>query len=282
MDNVNAALAQPGGPEADERWEAHVRTMAHVFPYPPTPNLVMGAQRRLARPASPRLRRTQVAWALGIVLTLTVGLLAVPQVRAAILDFLQIGGVRIFPVAPTSTPTLTPAPTSTPASGAQAAGTPFPSTATPRPTATLLPSLLDLAGETTLDKAQVSLGVPIPLPPDYGPPDLVFLQDLGGPMVVLVWLDPAQPDHVLLSLHLLTCQECATKIEPVVIRTTQVNGHPAVWAEGPYMLQLGNRDYGPRRLIDGHVLIWTDGRITYRLETDLTLEEAVRVAESLE
>ena len=89
MDNVNAALAQPGGPEADERWEAQVRTMARVFPYPPTPNLVMGAQRRLARPASPRLRRTQVAWALGIALTLTVGLLAVPQVRAAILDFLH-------------------------------------------------------------------------------------------------------------------------------------------------------------------------------------------------
>jgi hypothetical protein len=36
------------------------------------------------------------------------------------------------------------------------------------------------------------------------------------------------------------------------------------------------------RLIDGHVLIWTDGVTTYRLETALDLEEAVRVAESLE
>jgi hypothetical protein len=34
-------------------------------------------------------------------------------------------------------------------------------------------------------------------------------------------------------------------------------------------------------LIEGHVLIWTEGEITYRLETDMPLEEAVRVAESL-
>jgi hypothetical protein len=36
------------------------------------------------------------------------------------------------------------------------------------------------------------------------------------------------------------------------------------------------------RLIDGHVLIWTDGNLTYRLETDLSLEEALKVAESLQ
>ncbi len=280
MDNVNAALAQPGGPDADERWEAQVRAMARSFPYPPTPNLAGAVRRQRARPVP--TRRLQLAWALAIALVLIVGLLAVPQVRAAILDFLQIGGVRIFLVAPTPTPTPTPAPTSTPASGAQAAGTPFPPTATPRPTTTRLPSLLDLAGETTLDKAQAGLGASIPLPPDYGLPDLVFLQNFGGPMVVLVWLDPAQPNRVRLSLHLLTCQDCATKIEPIRITTTEVNGNPAVWAEGPYMLQLRNRDFGPHRLIEGHVLIWTDGRITYRLETDLALEEAVRVAESLE
>jgi hypothetical protein len=30
------------------------------------------------------------------------------------------------------------------------------------------------------------------------------------------------------------------------------------------------------------VLIWEENQITYRLETDLPLEEAVRIAESLE
>jgi hypothetical protein len=35
------------------------------------------------------------------------------------------------------------------------------------------------------------------------------------------------------------------------------------------------------RLIEGHVLIWENGNITYRLETALDLKEAVKVAESL-
>jgi hypothetical protein len=36
------------------------------------------------------------------------------------------------------------------------------------------------------------------------------------------------------------------------------------------------------RLINGHVLIWAGLDVTYRLETDLSLEEAVKIAESLE
>jgi hypothetical protein len=35
-------------------------------------------------------------------------------------------------------------------------------------------------------------------------------------------------------------------------------------------------------MIEGHVLIWTEGEVTYRLETKLTLDEAIKVAESLE
>jgi hypothetical protein len=36
------------------------------------------------------------------------------------------------------------------------------------------------------------------------------------------------------------------------------------------------------RLIDGNVLIWENNQITYRLETNLELDEAVRIAESLQ
>jgi hypothetical protein len=48
------------------------------------------------------------------------------------------------------------------------------------------------------------------------------------------------------------------------------------------MLKLSNGVYQDVRLIKGHVLIWEQEEITYRLETDLPLEEAVRVAESLQ
>ena len=44
-------------------------------------------------------------------------------------------------------------------------------------------------------------------------------------------------------------------------------------------LQLG--DLEQRVFITSHVLIWTDRGVTYRLETDLLLGEAIVIAESL-
>jgi hypothetical protein len=60
-----------------------------------------------------------------------------------------------------------------------------------------------------------------------------------------------------------------------------VRGQRALWTEGPYLIQQRDGDYSIRRLIDGHVLIWQEGEITYRLETGAPLDEAVKIAESL-
>jgi hypothetical protein len=37
-----------------------------------------------------------------------------------------------------------------------------------------------------------------------------------------------------------------------------------------------------RRLIAGHVLIWDENGVTYRLESNLDLSQAIEIAESLE
>jgi hypothetical protein len=71
------------------------------------------------------------------------------------------------------------------------------------------------------------------------------------------------------------------KFNPPVIQETRVNGQRAIWTEGTYMLQTTNGDYVERRLVVGHVLVWARKDITYRLETDLPLEEAIKIAESL-
>jgi hypothetical protein len=67
-----------------------------------------------------------------------------------------------------------------------------------------------------------------------------------------------------------------------VIQDTEVNGLRGIWAVGPYPLILNSGDIQVTRMIDGHVLIWAEDEITYRLETDLSLEEAIKIAESLE
>ncbi len=114
-------------------------------------------------------------------------------------------------------------------------------------------------------------------------PDRVFVQDVGGNMVVLVWIDPQQPERVLMSLHFIPNGSWAIdKMKPKLIQETTVNGQRAIWTVGPYPIRFSNGDIDFIRLIDGHVLIWADGNVTYRLETNLPLEEALKIAESLQ
>jgi len=145
--------------------------------------------------------------------------------------------------------------------------------------------LENIAGKTTLEDAQRKVNFPILLPThpaELGNPDVVFVQNLDGEMVILVWLEPEQPKNILMSLHMIPKGSWAVgKVEPTVIQETQVSGHRAIWAVGPYPLVLSNGDTQFMRMIEGRVLIWADGDVTYRLESDLSLEEALKIAESL-
>jgi hypothetical protein len=267
--------------------QTRLRQVADTFSYPPSPDIASAVRWRLEHaPTRPAQFRRYLAWGVVIALVILAGLMAVPQVRAAVFEILRIGAVRIVPVAPT--PLVTPAvPTSAPASVAPIP-TPLNKTqATPSPSPTPLSSVLDLAGETTLAEARAKVSFPIRLPAypaDLGAPDHVFLQDLGGPMVVLVWMDGTQPGRVRMSLHELGPGTFAEKVQPPVIEATTINGQPAVWTEGPYLLQFlrgGQVVYETQRLVEGHTLVWTQGQVTYRLESDLTLTEAARIAAAL-
>jgi hypothetical protein len=195
-------------------------------------------------------------------------ILLTPQARAGVGTVLRIGAVRIG---------LAPAPSATPAASPPYTG----------PVPTPLPSLLDLAGATTLDQARAQAGFPIRLPaypPDLGAPRYVFLQDLNGPMVALVWVDPTHPGGVRLALFELSSNVYIYKSGATTVTETTVHGQRALWTQGPYVVQVienGQVIYATRVLVNGHALIWTEGSITYRLETSASLDEAVKIAESL-
>jgi hypothetical protein len=258
-------------------FEKQLSSVAKGLDYPRTPNIAGSVMARL-RPAAPRRAISRgFAWSLAVILVLATSLMLIPPARAAILDFIQIGIVRIFRAEPTP---LTPP-------NQQIPSTIMPITATAASTSeSLIPLLERLAGELTLEEAQQTVNYPILLPsypPDLGQPDRVFVQDADGDMTILVWIDPQQPSQVLMSLHMIPRGSwAAEKMNPALVQETTVNGQRAVWAVGPYPIRFSDGDLDFARLIDGHVLIWTDGTITYRLETQLDLEEAIRVAESLE
>jgi len=268
-----------------ELFEKQVLSISMGLEYPRTPDIAGSVMTRLRPSTRTRFisrpfggaQGRRLAWSLTIILVLFSSLMLIPSARAAIIEFIQIGVVRIF--GPEPTPVAPP--------NQEAPSTLTPVTATPGPTLpSLIPLLEDLAGEMNLEEAQQTVNYPILLPSypsDLGQPDHIFVQEAEGKMAILVWLDAQEPERVMMSLHFIPEGSWAIdKMNPTLVQETSVNGQPAIWTVGPYPVRLHNGDIDFTRLIDGHVLIWAEGTVTYRLETDLSLEEAIRIAESLE
>lgn len=244
---------------SDDRWEAFVRDTARDFPYPPTPEIDSAAY----QPA--RSRQTLSRWRLAAALLLValVAALAVPDVRAAVLEVLRIGAVRIFLIEPVHTPSPTPP-----------ASTPTPATPSP---------VLNLPGETSLALVRARLKDRVRLPAELGEPDRVFLQYLGGPVVTLVWVVADDPNTAEWVLQILDRDVSASKeMYQGRPRAVTVNGRPGVWLEDVHEIVFYRVSGENRRLVQAHTLVWDVDGITYRLETARPLADALRVAESLQ
>jgi hypothetical protein len=248
-------------PVKQDQLEKELSDMASRLQYPATPDISARIQTRLADGRSQRLVPS-LRLALALLLLLALLAISVPAVRARLAGFFQIGVVRIVP--------LTAAPT-------------FENNSTPAPTSSL-DSLLNLAGETTLAQAHKITGFPILLPTypsDLGSPERVYFQSRAK-MLILVWLDPADHQKVRLSLYEFGPDTFVMKkIDANILQETSVTGHYAVWTSGPYFVEVKGNDFQSIQLVDGHVLIWMVDSLTYRLETDLALNEAIKIGESL-
>jgi len=252
--------------DQEESWEMRVQESARHFEYPSTPDVVnaVRSQRRPRRSVIYR-RWAQVAAAIFILLA---AMMAVPEIRAAVLEILRIGAVRIFQNEPTPTPSLTPRPSTTPRP-------------TPLPTATPLQSVLDLPGETTLAAARSEMTFEILYPASLGEPDRVFAQQMDDWQVVLVWDQGA--GGVPISLHVIPSSSFEAKYYPWQPTMTRVNRSPAMWFDKPHLFQFWLRSgEGIQREVQGNVLLWEAGGLTYRLESELMLDEARALAEEIQ
>lgn len=247
----------------DTRWEQSLERMARQFEYPATPVIAGSLGRRLSTADGRRL-----AWAL-LLVALAAALLAAPPTRAALLSFFaRIGAINIFideSVPPTPPPTAAPA---TPPAEATASS------------ADHSLALAALGEPTTAAEAAQRLGFAPRVPAALGQPDEVYLhRDVDLPAVTLVWREAGGAP---LSLTQIAIAEFARKlVSEGGVRETTVNGATAMWLPGPHTLLLFG-DWQPNPIpIASNVLIWAGDGYTYRLEGDLTLEEARRIAESI-
>lgn len=252
-----------------------------MIDFPPTPELATAVRARLNRaphrPQPPRI--VPVPWfraavaALAVVAILLAFVTITPPVRDAVADWLGLRGVAIVPV-PEPTPDAA-IPSGSPAVGA---------------------ALLD-GRRVSLAEASGLVSFPIMTPAAslVGPPDAVYVAgDPPGGRVTLTYAPrPDLPETRETGVGLLVTQFRGESIpfiqkglsRGVTATPTNVSGARAFWIAGaPHLLitrdRTGAMHEQPSRLA-ANTLLWERDGITYRLESSLDLETAIRIAESM-
>jgi hypothetical protein len=228
--------------------------------WPATPDLagavaarIAGEPRRArARLALPALRPAAIALvALAVLAVVAATLAAAPGVRARIADWLGIGAVRIERVE-------------------------------------RLPDVgraadLGLGRRTTLAAARRSAGVPVPIVAALGPPDAVYVDTAIDRSASLVYVArrglPAATNGIGALLTILPDGDVGVVKKLLGAGTTvtgvDVNGAPGVFISGAeHVIEPPNR-------LAGNTLLWVRGGATYRLETALGRDAALRLARSV-
>lgn len=247
--------------------EALLRRTARDIEYPATPPIAATVAARLREPAPSFLDSLADAvarwWARPLaraalaalaVFALVIGAaLAVPQSRSALAELFGLSNVRVE-VGPTVGP---PPPVLSPASFARPA---------------------------TLDEAREAAAFPLRLPASDGTllqPDAVYLQGEfnSAPVVILVYEDERYDLYQSSGAFF-------QKGVPEPFVEFEFDGHDALWIDqgghiAAFLDDDGRLLIETRRSVDRATLFWEEDGITYRLETSLSREEAVRVAQSL-
>jgi hypothetical protein len=143
--------------------------------------------------------------------------------------------------------------------------------------------------------ARAAFPIRFPTDPLVGPPDTAWIDSAKAGQVSLVWRSrPELPPTIDPSVGLVLGQfngrldngfitkaiDTGTTVERV-----RVGANPAFWISGDphfFFYEDSNGQFveDSRRWV-GDTLIWTEGGTTYRLETALGRESAIRIAESL-
>ncbi|MEU8068779.1 hypothetical protein [Micromonospora sp. NPDC049151] len=218
-----------------------------------TPDLTAGVRARLDAPAPRRRWRYALAAALAVLLVA-----ALPPGRAALADavtgLLRFSGV-VVDTAPAPPPTGTPSP-------------------------------LPAQHQVALAEAQRQVRFPILVPARLGAPERVLVADPDGAgahrVVSLLYRGgTVRLDAFDGSLDIVFHKRSLG----ADVTLTQVGGEFAIWVGGPHALAYVDRS-GTERVATARsaaaTLMWERAGVSYRLEGDLTREQALDVASSLE
>jgi hypothetical protein len=182
----------------------------------------------------------------------------VPQTRGAILEFFHLRGVTIERVEEL-------------------------------PTVPVQSGLGTFLGDpVTLSQARERADFDVVVPEALGEPDEVYFQDGPPPggMVSFVYGTKDDPRALFTQFAGRVDEIIFKKVAPdTKVEAVTVDGQPGYWLEGAhffsYLDRHGDMESEQVRLA-GNVLLWERGTRTLRLEADISKEEALRIAASVE
>jgi hypothetical protein len=181
---------------------------------------------------------------------------AVPQTRAAILEFFHLRGVTIERV-----PAL--------------------------PTVSVQSGLGTFLGEpVSLEEARSRAQFQVVVPAALGEADQVYFQaSPPGGLVSFLYGTRAEPSALVTEFQARLDEVIFKKVAPdTKIEPVQINGRPGYWIEGAHYFTYLDR-HGVMQTeqvrLAGNVLLWELGTRTFRLEADVPKAEALRIARSM-
>ena len=249
--------------ESEDRLDAELRALGQTLVVaPPADDLVEQVLVRL--PAGPEPTRTRprvgsrtrrrrlVALIVALVL---LGLGLTPPVRAAVVEWLRIGGVLIRTEPPVSGPSPTAAPPPT------------------------------IGPTVALAEARALVDFPVGVPAELGPPDRVSVS-ADRRVVAMDWGSGPDQRHLDQFDGELSWLFLKRSRDP--FQVTNVNGRDAVWFATAHSISYVDREGRERNQparIAAPCLVWERAvggrRVTLRLEGDQPLADAVAAAESV-
>jgi hypothetical protein len=243
----------------EETLAVALRDAGRDLAYPPTPPISRGVVARLeaererhTRPRFPAVSLWSRRRVLALVAVGVIGLLALAFAARLVIGAAEI---RVQPGVTPSGPPL----------GPDALGNPVP-----------------------VERVEQQVGFMLRVPAGPLPDEAYVFVSAGGDGALLAWgagdRYPSLPGTPwgLILVELRTDEGSLVKdvgsFEDV--QEVQVGGRAAFWIEAPHELHVITDEGSETFRVDGNVLIWTQGAVTYRLETSLELPESVALAES--
>lgn len=264
-------------PRRDDALERDLSALAGRVAFPPAPELVpsvtaaIAARRSLpiqSRQPWPR-RHLFLTVAAALILLCLVATLVSPTARRAAADALGVAGIRIERIRPE--PTALPSP----------AG-----------------ATIGLGARTTLTVAAESAGFTLRQldPTVYGAPDDVYLRPLTGDAALITFVyapdarlpAAAETGTGVLLMQFVSRDDVELFMKGVMdggtVQSVSFDGATGFWVEGTSQLTILNDPSVPPCCTtrpSANVLIWERDGVTYRMESALSLDEAIAVARSM-